>query len=197
MVEEVVKKEIRVKAKSLKTGGILDDQEQWWNFKKNTMMPDALAKKLREVNKGDELVLNISDAAEREYSDFGITAATSVGGADTDDFVSFKDLLKQAHEKFGEKLSITTEMIGTDLTKPVFKAQAGITEEVKGGTRIRAFTGHGDANIDNVTDMTKKHIIRMAETRAIARALRFALGEGATAMEEVDAPRISEEKIGE
>lgn len=47
------------------------------------------------------------------------------------------------------------------------------------------FTGHADANAGNVGAMVKLHLPRMAETRAINRALRFALDVGYVSAEEV------------
>jgi hypothetical protein len=51
----------------------------------------------------------------------------------------------------------------------------------------RTFTDIGDANPDNVNSMISKHIIRMASTRAKARALRDMLNIGMCAVEELDA----------
>ncbi len=57
------------------------------------------------------------------------------------------------------------------------------------------FTGIGDASPDNVGRTIAPHIIRMAETRAKARALRDAVNIGVTALEELgedveeDSPR--------
>lgn len=48
----------------------------------------------------------------------------------------------------------------------------------------RIFSGIGDANASNVGRMIAMHCIRMAETRAKARALRDALNIGGTAAEE-------------
>jgi hypothetical protein len=55
------------------------------------------------------------------------------------------------------------------------------TVETEGGT----FTGLGDASPGNVTRLMAPHLIRMAETRAKARALRDAVNVGVTALEEL------------
>ncbi len=53
------------------------------------------------------------------------------------------------------------------------------------------FSGIGDANPENVGKHIVKHLIRMAETRAKARALRDAINIGVTAYEELDAAEPS------
>jgi hypothetical protein len=52
----------------------------------------------------------------------------------------------------------------------------------------RSFTGIGDASPENVGRNIAPHKIRMAETRAKARALRDAINVGATAFEELGGP---------
>ena len=47
------------------------------------------------------------------------------------------------------------------------------------------FQGTGDASADNVGSMIRKHIIRMSETRAVVRALRWATNTGKAAREEL------------
>jgi len=56
----------------------------------------------------------------------------------------------------------------------------------KEGKVISSFPGIGDADSNSVTSMIKPHIIRMAETRANARALRLLTDVGMTAIEELD-----------
>lgn len=78
------------------------------------------------------------------------------------EFIKFEGLLEMFHQNGGK--SIHTELISSE--EPyMFKA----TVEGENGT----FTGHGDADKTNVNSMIAKHMIRMAETRAIARALRW------------------------
>lgn len=50
------------------------------------------------------------------------------------------------------------------------------------------FDGIGDASPDNVGRMIVMHTVRMAETRAKARALRDAINVGVTAFEELGGP---------
>lgn len=98
-----------------------------------------------------------------------------------DDIIDFKTLLSAAHEKSKGEFSIKTEMLGLDLEKKyaLFKAKVIIGANPKakiGELEIEpmVFEGHGDATEENVTgDFIKPHFIRMAETRAICRALRW------------------------
>jgi hypothetical protein len=52
-------------------------------------------------------------------------------------------------------------------------------------TEHGAYSGIGDANPENVGRMVALHTIRMAETRAKARALRDALNVGGVCLEEL------------
>ena len=75
-----------------------------------------------------------------------------------------------------------------DLTNPVIKATVTLCSE----NTEKKFTGYGDANSSNVAKKVAGALIRMAETRAVARALRFACNIDMTAIEELDAPEEKE-----
>jgi hypothetical protein len=102
-------------------------------------------------------------------------------------YVLFQGLLDEAHTQ-GLR-GIDTELLqvpGPDngnvaIVKAVCEMEDG-----------RKFSGIGDASPENVGRNIAPHIIRMAETRAKARALRDAVNVGATALEELsegdDAP---------
>ncbi len=79
-------------------------------------------------------------------------------------FIKFEGLLNEFFEKGGKSIE-TEELASSTAERPCFKA-------VVSGER-GLFTGHGDADDTNVNKMIARHKYRMAETRAIARALRW------------------------
>lgn len=109
-----------------------------------------------------------------------------------EDMTNFEDLLSVAHKKFGDRMQIKTDilrdgsgniLIDFDKKRALFKAQVFVREEA--GKYIQVFEGHGDATEDNVTgNHIQPHFIRMAETRSIVRALRWATNNAAVAQEE-------------
>ena len=104
-------------------------------------------------------------------------------------FVLYAGLLEEAHAR-GLR-SIDTELLQVPSVEngEVAIARAVVrTEEGK-------FSGIGDASPGNVGRAIQPHIIRMAETRAKARALRDAINVGVTALEELsgDEPEGQEE----
>jgi len=55
----------------------------------------------------------------------------------------------------------------------------------------RSFVDLGDASSANTTARVSKHLLRMASTRAIARALRLFTGVGLTVLEELADPKVA------
>lgn len=94
------------------------------------------------------------------------------------DYVTHEELVQEATEKHGLQ-RVQSELVHVDYEArlAVFRA----TVVVKHGT----FEAFGDASPENVSRNIAPHWLRMAETRAVSRALRLATGRG-TAAEELD-----------
>jgi len=101
--------------------------------------------------------------------------------------VLYIGLLEEAHEKGLQ--TIRTELLQAPTTANGETAIVHATALFKDG---RSFDGIGDANPVNVSKNIVPHAIRMAETRAKARALRDGLNVNAVSveemMDEVDVP---------
>src|ERR1700740_2829919 len=97
------------------------------------------------------------------------------------DFVLYAGLLDEAHKQGLKRISTTLLQAPTASNNGVAICHAEVETE-KG-----SFSGIGDASVDNGGRMISNHIIRMAETRAKARALRDAINVGMTAVEELGA----------
>jgi hypothetical protein len=95
------------------------------------------------------------------------------------DFVLYEGLLDEAHQQGLKRISTTLIQIPHEDNGSIAVVQAEVQTD-KG-----TYSGIGDASPSNVNRMIVPHLIRMAETRAKARALRDAVNIGVTAVEEL------------
>lgn len=94
-------------------------------------------------------------------------------------FVLYAGLLEEAHERGLRSIETELLQVPDQENGEVAIARAIVrTEDGK-------FSGIGDASPQNVNRAIAPHVIRMAETRAKARALRDAINVGVTAFEEL------------
>jgi hypothetical protein len=105
---------------------------------------------------------------------------------DTGWYVTHAGLLRIAHRKHcsGIKTRLEKQYSDPSVSRWVFKAI------VYNSTLSRGFVGYGDADPSNVSSLVHGAEMRVAETRAVNRALRKAYGIGLCSVEELGwAPR--------
>jgi len=100
------------------------------------------------------------------------------------DFVLYAGLLDAAHTAGLARINTELVQIPSPDNDHVAICRA-IAEFVNDAGQVRVFSGIGDAAPNNVAPQMKAALIRMAETRAKARALRDATNVGATSLEEL------------
>jgi hypothetical protein len=98
----------------------------------------------------------------------------------TKEVVTYQGLLSKAHDEGLQRIATRLVQIPSDENGRTAIAKA-LVETKKG-----RFDGIGDANPENVNSFIVPHLIRMAETRAKARALRDAVNIGIVSFEELD-----------
>jgi len=207
-----------IKALSLKRksegslGFMLKEKDgTWFNVLAEEKVLDGLLETV--LGKGNSIGFDLDMGVPKNFI-LKEKAKESEGGMD--DLTTFEELLEDAHTKFEDRFSITTELINHDWEKQraLFKAtikvyaDEALTEKYSLGDLavennepvrlvIATFEGHGDADQTNCGDLVKKHYIRMAETRAIARALRWTTNNAKAAAEETEQGELSEEQMQE
>jgi hypothetical protein len=98
----------------------------------------------------------------------------------TRDVVTYQGLLSKAHDEGLTLVKTTLVQIPTDENARTAIVRSEVT------TGKGTFEAIGDANPENVNSFIVPHLIRMAETRAKARALRDAVNVGVISREELD-----------
>ena len=111
-------------------------------------------------------------------------------------YVLFAGLLDEAHIQGLKSIDTDLLQIPTEETAHTAICKARVVIEKADpttGELVQAtFSGIGDASPENVSRNILPHTIRMAETRAKARALRDAVNIGATALEELSSAEDDE-----
>jgi hypothetical protein len=95
------------------------------------------------------------------------------------EFISYQGLLALAHEQGLKGIETTLIQVPT-----AGNGHMAVVRAAAQGT-TGTFTGLGDASPDNVTARVARHLLRVAETRAKARALRDLTNVAMVALEEV------------
>ncbi len=157
-------------------GFLTEEEDQWYNVKAEESVLDEMLKTV--IKKGNKIEFEIIAGIPGEFKVLEEAKSSKF----EDDMVTFEQLLTKAHE-MKNPFSIETEMLAIDLEKKyaLFKAtvKVQIKEQEPDWCVDVKFQGHGDATEDNVTGThIKPHFIRMAETRAIVRALRWYTNNG-------------------
>ena len=95
-------------------------------------------------------------------------------------YVSHSGLIRIAHKRrcFGIETSLALEMTDVSARRWVFRAVVRTSPS-------KAFVGYGDADPSNVSPLVHGAEMRVAETRAVNRALRKAYGVGVCSIEEI------------
>ncbi len=95
-------------------------------------------------------------------------------------YVSHSGLLRIAHRRrcFGIDTTVDQHMSEASARRWVFKATVRKSQS-------RSFAGYGDADPSNVSPLVHGSEMRVAETRAVNRALRKAYGIGICSVEEI------------
>jgi hypothetical protein len=94
--------------------------------------------------------------------------------------VTYQGLLSKAHEEGLSQIRTSLLQIPTDENGRTAIAKAEVS------TSKGSFEGLGDASPENVNSFIVPHLIRMAETRAKARAFRDAVNVGELSQEELE-----------
>jgi hypothetical protein len=128
-----------------------------------------------KFHKGDEIEAKVRPDANGRLQLVEVIKQVAKPQEDTTDFPT---MLNKAHEM--RIRSIQTTLLSHDSEKKAAIFKAVVT--MKNGVVME---GHGDADQVNCTQEIAKHYIRFAETRAIARALRWVTNEGRAVKEEL------------
>lgn len=186
----MIKNIVAVSVKKLEEGSIgflCDDSDKWYNINGEV---DHLQQLLQTtIKKGNTIEFDFDNFTNKvsniRYVNFSEPTKKEFKKPTKDEMNNLDDLLDSAHKK--GLISIETELIHADYEKKTAVFKAVVKGWVIDGDKkfIGTFTAHGDATVDNVQNEIAKSWIRMAETRAIVRALRWYTNNAACSEEEL------------
>jgi hypothetical protein len=138
----------------------------------------------------------LSSTAMRNLKDLTSTHALSIAAGDLQLldgrwYVTHGGLLRISERRrcLGIKTVVQKELSDPTVGRWVFKAT------VYKSPRSKGFVGYGDADPSNVSSLVHGAEMRVAETRAVNRALRKAYGIGLCSVEELGwSPRVADSK---
>jgi hypothetical protein len=102
------------------------------------------------------------------------------------EFVKYPGLLDLGHQKGISQIEVEVVQLPTPENGHFAVCKANVVSKTG-----ESFVDIGDANPTNCSSKVSKHLLRMASTRAIARALRSFCNIGITALEEIDIGDLS------
>lgn len=138
----------------------------------------------KTIKKGSTVKID----AENKNGKYYFVKPISVEEPTEEEEVNLPFLLNKAHAK--GIVSLESEPVHIDYEKKlaVFKTTVTFKDGSKFSAHGDAFVGNEGKDKGNLTAMITPHWIRMGESRAIARCLRFATNEGRVAKEELGTP---------
>ena len=165
----------------LQIGFILQgNPTKWFNIQGTQEVLEDLLNKT--IAKGNEISF-IYDETSKKITDLKLEKAAPKKDEDVinisgKDFMTYKGLLKRAHEKKEDfSMVITESWVSEDMKMAWCK--------IKLTTEKQTFDGFGSSTPDNTGKMTSSHPVEMAHTRAKGRALRDYLNIGEVMAEEL------------
>ena len=164
-----------IKAVSIKNkangqiGFLIEEDKNWFNI---SAEKDELTDLLEIIKKDNKVSFESNNQIAKNI--------TLVEKSKENNLNNFESLLNDAHSKF-KHFNIKTELISMDYEKKQALFSACLSIESSDGVTL--FMGHGDA--EGITSsLIKPHFIRMAESRAIVRALKLATNNAKVSEEE-------------
>src|SRR5215469_1838558 len=135
-----------------------------------------------------ETIAHLSDLTAKHFLSIRAGHLTLLNGRW---FITNAGLLHIAQRRgcVGIKTILERESSDPNQSRWVFKAIVSKTR------RSKSFEGYGDANPSNVSSIVRGAEMRVAETRAVNRALRKAYGIGVCSVEEIGAIPNPAEKL--